>query len=85
MERVKGHRGEVESQRDQDEIFFIVWLLNHVARAWGKSTSETYRLLESVGIVSGYLYPSYDVLHTMGREALVEDITLLARKRGLSV
>lgn len=73
------------SQRDQDATFFVVWLLNHVARAWGKSTAETYRLLESVDIVSGYLYPSYDVLHTMGREVLVEDITLLARKRGLSV
>ena len=73
------------AQSKNDAIFFVVWLLNHVARAWGKSTAETYRLLESVDIVSGYLYPSYDVLHTMGREALVEDVTLLARKRGLSV
>lgn len=73
------------SQHDKDAVFFVVWLLNHVARAWGKTSAETYQLLQSVDIVNGYLYPCYDTLHTMGSEALVEDVTLLARKRGLAV
>lgn len=72
------------SQHDKDAIFFVVWLLNHVAHAWGKTTAETYRLLQSVDIVNGYLFPSFDMLHAMGSEALIEDVTLLARKRGLA-
>lgn len=78
-------RGGPMSQHDKDAIFFVVWLLNHVARAWGKTTAETYRLLQGVDIVNGYLFPSFDMLHTMGSEALIEDVTLLARKRGLAV
>lgn len=73
------------SEHDKDEIFFVVWLLDKVADAWGKGTPETYRLLQSRDIVNGYVFPSYDVLHTMGAEALVDDVTQLARARGLEV
>lgn len=73
------------TEHDKDVIFFVVWLLNAVSKAWGKPTAEVYRLLQEVDIVNGYLFPCYDVLHTMGKEALVEDVTLLARKRGIAV
>lgn len=71
------------TDHDKDVVFFVVWLLDGVSRAWGKSTAETYRLLQDADIVNGYLFPCYDVLHTMGKEALIEDVTLLARKRGV--
>ena len=73
------------NDHDKDAIFFVVWLLDGVSKAWGKSTAETYRLLQDVDIVNGYLFQCYDVLHTMGKEALIEDVTLLARKRGVDV
>ena len=73
------------STREKDEVRFAVWLLGKVALSWGMSPSEAYRLLQREGIVDDYIIRFYDPLHSMGELALVEDITLLARSRGLAV
>lgn len=73
------------SQRDKDVTFFTVWLLNCVADAWGWSAARVYRTLQEANIVDEYIVPLYDVLHTMGREALVEDIEIIAQNRGVSL
>lgn len=71
------------SKKDEETIFFVVWLLNKAAKAWGKTSSETYRILQSVNLVDDYVLPCFDVLHTMGELALVEDLECAARERGL--
>lgn len=73
------------SQCDKDTLTFVIWLINQVARAWGKTTPEVYRTLQQADIVNDYILPFYEQLHTMGSQALVDDITILARKRGLAV
>lgn len=67
------------------EIDFSVFVLHHLARAWGMSVPDTFAALRSADIIKGYLVPCYDVLHTLGAEYLVEDLTDLARERGVSV
>ena len=66
-----------------DIIDFSVFVLHHVARAWGTSVPDTYRILQEASIVDSYLIPCYDVLHTLGAEYLVADITELAEERGV--
>ena len=73
------------STREKDVVRFVVWLLGKVALSWGMSPSEAYRLLQREGIVDDYIIRFYDPLHSMGELALVEDVTLLARSRGLAV
>ncbi len=73
------------SQDDKDIIFFVAWLLNKVADAYGKTAAEAYRSLQSAHIVDDYLIPSYDVLHTMGELALIEDVQAVAAKRGVAL
>ena len=73
------------SQYDKDVIFFIAWLLNKIADAYGKTASEIYACLQSANIVNDYLIPSYDVLHTMGELALIEDVQIVAAKRGVAL
>lgn len=65
------------------EIDFSVFVLHHLARAWGMSVPDTYSALHDAGIIEGYLVPCYDVLHTLGLEYLIEDLTDLARERGV--
>ena len=67
------------------EIDFSVFALHHLAQAWNKSAAETFRLLDSVDIIDGYLVPCYDVLHTLGTEYLVEDLADLASERGATL
>lgn len=71
------------SQRDIDKSFFVVWLINQVARAWGMNAPTVYRLLQKGDIVDEYILPFFDQLHSMGSEALIDDVTGLARKKGL--
>ena len=73
------------SQHDKDVAFFVVWLLNRAADAWGRTASDVYRLLQRADIIDGYVIPCYEALHTLGAEALVEDLTIAAQKRGLSI
>lgn len=73
------------TERTAREIDFSVFLIHRVAESWHKSPSETFLLLEGANIISEYIVPFYDVLHTLGEEYLVDDITTLAEKRGVAL
>ena len=45
--------------------------------------NEVYKILNSTGILDHYIIPYYDVLHTLGKEYLVEDITDFVREKGI--
>ncbi len=73
------------STNDKDKVFFVVWVLNKAAQAWEKTPSEVYRLLQEADIVSDYLMGFYDVAHTMGERAIIDDLEVLAARKGLAV
>ena len=64
---------------------FVIYMINAVADKYNKSTSEVYCILEKVDCINNYLIPYYDVLHTMGVEALIDDISEYAQIRGVKV
>ena len=52
----------------------------------GKDGREVYRILtEDSDILKSYIVPSYDVLHTQGKDYIIEDILDVMKKRGLPV
>ena len=67
---------------DRKELTFIVFLINSLAEAWKVQTRRVYEILVSLNILDSYIIPCYDVLHTQGRQYLVEDITGLVYERG---
>jgi hypothetical protein len=42
-----------------------------------------YRRLKKSGILTDYIVPSYDVLHTFGKEYLMENLTEYMREKGV--
>ncbi len=64
------------------ELTFIVFVINSLAEAWKVQTRRVYEILVSLNILDSYVIPCYDVLHTQGRQYLVEDITGLVYERG---
>ena len=66
-----------------DKIDFSVFLFHKLAKAWGMMVPDTVRILNEGGIIHEYILPFYDVLHTLGTDYLVEDITEMARERGV--
>ena len=49
------------------------------------SPASVYKILNTTGILDNYIIRCYDVLHTQGKEYLVEDITEFVRKKGVLV
>ena len=47
------------------------------------SPGRVYGILNSSGILDNYVIKCYDVLHTLGAEAMVDDLSELARERGV--
>ena len=59
---------------------------NFRGQVWNrKHEPKVYEVLNSTGILDSYIINCYDVLHTQGKDYLVEDITDFAREKGVQV
>ena len=68
------------------ELEFAVFCIENVADALGKPSDSVYRALTGKGdVLNQYIVPSYDVLHTQGREYIVNDIREVMEERGVRV
>ena len=72
--------------KSKQELEFAVFCIENVATALGKSSDAVYRALSGAdGILHQYVVPSYDVLHTQGRDYIVNDICEVMAERGVTV
>ena len=69
----------------EKELNFLIFILYSLAEKWKKTPSAVYRILNSTGILDNYIIAGYDMLHTQGKEYLVEDITDFVREKGVSI
>ncbi len=67
------------------ELSFSIFILYSLADEWKMAPTEVYKILNKTGILDDYVIKCYDVLHTQGKEYLVEDITEFAREKGVNV
>ncbi len=66
-----------------DNIDFITYCIGNLSRRLGLSASDVYQRLKTSGILMDYLVSSYDVLHTFGKEYLMEDLTDYMKEKGV--
>ncbi len=77
------NRQSIKSRR---ELEFAVFCIENVAAALGKTSGDVYRALSGdTGILHQYIVPSYDVLHTQGKDYIVNDIREVMAERGVVV
>ena len=63
---------------------FVIFCIEEVAAKLQLPGNVVYALLtEKSDILSGYIVPSYDVLHTQSKQYIVDDIISLMREEGL--
>lgn len=68
---------------DVKVLNFTIFLIHKLANAWKVSPSRVYDMLNSSGILDNYILKCYDVLHSLGAEAMVDDISELTREKGV--
>ena len=70
---------------EKKKLTFVVFILHALGQHWNMTMPEVYDILNSTGILDDYIIKCYDVLHTLGKEYLVEDITEFVREKGIDV
>lgn len=69
----------------EKELDFSIFMLYSLANKWKKTPSAVYKILNTTGILDNYIIACYDVLHTQGKEYLVEDITDYVQEKGVAL
>lgn len=65
------------------ELEFVLFCIDFVSQQINPSPNEIYQLLSSSGLLNDYLVANYDVLHTLSKGYLVDDIIRLMKERDL--
>lgn len=66
-----------------NNIDFVTYCIGNLARRLHLSQKEVYRRLLDSGILLSYIIPSYDVLHTFGKEYLMNDLIEYMQEKGV--
>lgn len=64
-----------------NNIDFVTYCIGNLSRRLNLSAGEVYRRLKQTGILTDYIIPSYDVLHTFSKEYLLEDLIEYMREK----
>lgn len=64
------------------QLDFVTYCVGNLADRLNMSASKVYKMLRSTDILNGYMIPCYDVLHTFGKEYIIDDLISLLKKRG---
>ena len=67
---------------DYKILNFVIFCVGSVADALKMNAREVYHRLADSHIISDYIVPCYDVLHTFSMDYLVEELTEVLKERG---
>ena len=65
----------MDAMANQSVLVFVVFMIHALAEAWHMPPGRVYAILNETQVLDKYMIRHYDVLHTLGREYLVDDIT----------
>ena len=67
------------------QLKFSVFIINQISQKIKRPTADVYKELAESGVLDEYVIGCYDILHTLGGEYLVDDITGMMRDRGVAI
>lgn len=68
------------------ELEFAIFCIENVAIKLGVNAELVYTALaEKSDILNSYIIPCYEVLHTQGKDYIVDDIIAIMNERGVSI
>lgn len=80
---------EYKPSREECVSIFIASCVETAAKAAGMSPWDMYQRMERIGLISDYIIPCYEQLHSESRKNITEDIlktiTIWEEKKGVTV
>lgn len=75
-----------EKIKDSRELEFVVFCIENVAAKLGVNAEKVYRTFtEKSDMISGYIVPEYEMLHTQSREYIVDDLLDVMKERDVEI
>ena len=66
------------------ELEFAIFCIENIAAKLGVSAEKVYdALTEKSDILNDYIIPEYEILHTQGKEYIVDDIIEVMKESGV--
>lgn len=72
--------------KDINELEFVIFCIESIAKRLGKNAESVYRALtEQSDILKNYIIPEYEILHTQGKEYIIDDILEFMNEKGVEI
>lgn len=69
--------------KDMQELELAIFCIENVAKKLQKTADQIYvALVEKSNILHDYIVPEYEILHTQGKEYIINDIIEVMKERG---
>ena len=69
---------------NERELEFAIFCIENIASFLKKDAQEVYRMLtEKSNILYEYIVPEYEMLHTQGKEYIINDIVEFMKEKGV--
>ena len=65
-----------------EHLEFVTFCVGSLADALSMTAAHVYGALRSSGVLSDYIIPCYDVLHTFSKDYIVKDLIEVLKERG---
>ena len=70
---------------NKEQLGFVLYCVEALSENSGRDTVDIYEILKDSGVLYGYVVPLYDILHTQGKEYIIEDIREVINKKGVAL
>ncbi len=67
-----------------NQLKFVVFIINKFARTKKISVAQVYSQFDTLKILDDYILKHYDVLHTLGENYLIDDLSELLSQKTLN-
>lgn len=62
---------------------FVIFCVSSVAERMKMSARDVYHKMSESGIISNYIIPCYDVLHTFSKQYITDDLISVMKEKGV--
>ena len=70
---------------NEKEMDFVVYCVENLANYINEDSVKVFDLLDENELIEGYILKFYDILHTQGKDWIVEDLVEQLEKRGIKI
>ena len=75
-----------ENIKNTKELEFAVFCIENIAAELNVTAERVYKAVaENSDILNGYIIPGYEVLHSQGKNYIVNDIIEVIKERGVEI